>query len=44
MPKNGYPMPTPLNQFQILNLRPKKHVFKKKGLKRKKLPNFFMQN
>ena len=30
MPKNGFPMPTAKNQFQILNLHPKKHVFKTK--------------
>ena len=28
--KIGFPMPTPKNGFQILNLHPKKHVFKKK--------------
>ena len=44
MPKNGFPMPTAKNRFQILNLHPKNHVFKKKkkhGLKGKKYPNFF---
>ena len=37
MPKNGFSMPTAKNRFQILNLHPKKHVFKKKkhGLKGK---------
>ena len=35
MPKNGFPMPTAKNRFQILNLHPKKHIFKKNGLKGK---------
>ena len=30
MPKIGFQMPTAKNRFQILNLHPKKHVFKKK--------------
>ena len=30
MPKIGFPMPTAKNRFQILNLHPKKHMFKKK--------------
>ena len=30
MLKIGFPMPTAKNRFQILNLHPKKHVFKKK--------------
>ena len=30
MPKNGFPMPTAKNGFHILNLHPKKYVFKKK--------------
>ena len=30
MPKIGFPMPTAKNQFQILNLHPKKHVAIKK--------------
>ena len=30
MPKNGFPMPTAKNRFQIPNLLPKKHVLKKK--------------
>ena len=30
MPKNSFPMPTAKNRFQILDLHPKKHVFKKK--------------
>ena len=29
MPKNGFPLPTAKNVFQILNLHSKKHVFKK---------------
>ena len=29
MPKNGFPMPTAKNWFQILNLHPKKHRLKK---------------
>ena len=29
MPKNGFPKPTAKNRFRILNLHPKKHVFKK---------------
>ena len=37
MPKIGFPMPTAKTRFQILNLHPKKHVFKKKhGLEGKK--------
>ena len=28
MPKTGFPIPTAKNGFQILNLHPKKHVFK----------------
>ena len=36
MPKNGFPMPTAKNRFQILNLHPKKKTYlKKHGLKRK---------
>ena len=35
MPKIGFLMPTAKNRFQILNLHPKKHVFKKKVLKEK---------
>ena len=36
MPKNGFPVPTAKNRSQILNLHPKKHIFKKKhGLKPK---------
>ena len=38
MPKIGFPMPTAKNRFQILNLRPKKHIYiyiKKHGLKGK---------
>ena len=43
MPKIGFPMPTAKNRFQILNLHPKKHVFKKKhGLKGKKYQFFAM--
>ena len=42
MPKNGFPMPTAKNRFQILNLHPKKHVFKKNiVLKGKKITVFF---
>ena len=33
MPKNDFPMPTAKNLFQILNLHPKKHVFKKRQKK-----------
>ena len=29
MPKIGFPMPTDKNRFQILNLHPKIHAFKK---------------
>ena len=29
MPKNGFPISTAKNGFQILNLHPKKYVFKK---------------
>ena len=29
MPKNDFPMPTAKNRFQIFNLHPKKHLFKK---------------
>ena len=29
MPKIDFPMPTAKNRFQILNLHPRKHVFKK---------------
>ena len=29
MPKIGFPIPTAKNLFQILNLHPKRHVFKK---------------
>ena len=29
MPKKGFPMPTAKNRFHILNLHPKKYVFKK---------------
>ena len=32
MPKIGFPMPTAKNRFQIPNLRPKKHGFKKKNM------------
>ena len=28
--KIGFPMPTPKNEFQILNLHPEKHILKKK--------------
>ena len=44
MPKIGLPMPTAKNRFPILNLHPKKHIFKKKhGLKgKKKYPTFFL--
>ena len=35
MPKIGFLMPTAKNRFQILNVHPKKHVFKKKVLKEK---------
>ena len=41
MPKIGFQMPTAKNRFQIPNLHPKKHVFKKKNMvlkERKKLP------
>ena len=39
MPKNGFPMPTAKNRFQILNLHPKKHIFEKEnGLKPKNYP------
>ena len=34
MPKIGFPMPTDKNRFQILNLHPKKHVFKKTKTKK----------
>ena len=30
--KNGFPIPTAKNGFQILNLHPKKHALKKKYL------------
>ena len=33
MPKNGFPMLTAKNRFQILNLHPKKHIFKKQKSK-----------
>ena len=36
MPKNGFPMPTAKNRFQILNLHPKKHAFKKNMVKKTK--------
>ena len=29
MPKNGFPMPTAKNRFQILNLHPQKKYIKK---------------
>ena len=35
MPKIGFPMPTAKNQFQILNLHPKKYLLKKTCLKGK---------
>ena len=34
MPKNGFPMPTAKNRFQILNLHPKKHIFNKTKTKK----------
>ena len=37
MPKNGFPMPTAKNRFQILNLRPKKHVLKKNMVLKEKI-------
>ena len=37
MPKNGFPMPTAKNRFQILNLRPKKHIFKKNMVLKEKI-------
>ena len=35
VPKNGFPMPTAENRFQILSLHSKKHIIKKHGLKTK---------
>ena len=47
MPKIGFPMPTAKNQFQIHNVHPKKHVFKKKkkkhGLKGKNYPVMYLE-
>ena len=40
LPKNGFPMPTAKNRFQILNYTPKNMYLKKHGLKEKKLPQF----
>ena len=37
MPKNGFPMPTAKNRFQILNLHPKKHIFEKKMVLNQKI-------
>ena len=33
MPKNGFPMPTAKDGFHILNLHPKKYIFKKNFFK-----------
>ena len=38
--KISFPMPTAKIRFQILNLHPKKHVFKKTGLKPKNYTDF----
>ena len=44
--KSVFPIPTAKNRFQILNLHPKKHVFKKNkkkhGLKGKILPYIYI--
>ena len=37
MPKIGFPMPTAKNLFQIPNLQPKKHVFKKNMVLKEKI-------
>ena len=39
MPKNGFPMPTAKNRFQILKLHPKKHMFKKTNKKKNMVLN-----
>ena len=40
MPKISFPMPTAKNRFQILNLHPKKHVFKKNMVLKEKITSY----
>ena len=44
MPKKGFPMPTAKNRFQILNLHPKKQVFKKNMVLKEKITLSCLQN